>query len=151
MRALVPVQGVAVFIAGNLLQLWSHALLARLPRKAAAADAGTSADATVERGDANGTAAAGPGLHSEPPATLRHRPAAAAATAVEGSSGATAGTATAAQGRQQGPYVIPRGGPFELVSCPHYLAEIVVYVGVALMTLGAPAALLILAWVVSGV
>lgn len=28
-------------------------------------------------------------------------------------------------------YRIPRGGAFELVSCPHYLAEILIYTGIA--------------------
>ena len=28
---------------------------------------------------------------------------------------------------------MPRGGAFELVSCPHYLAEIVIYAGLALV------------------
>lgn len=42
------------------------------------------------------------------------------------------------------------GGLFELVSCPHYLAEIVIYAGLGLL-IGAqrPLAWLILAWVVS--
>ena len=49
-----------------------------------------------------------------------------------------------------GPYRIPRGGGFELVSCPHYLAEIVIYAGL-LILLGRANALvwLIFAWVVS--
>lgn len=41
------------------------------------------------------------------------------------------------------------GGLFELVSCPHYFAEIVIYGGLALLVGGArPLVLLILAWVV---
>jgi len=28
--------------------------------------------------------------------------------------------------------VLPRGGWFELVSCPHYLAELLIYVGLSL-------------------
>jgi 3-oxo-5-alpha-steroid 4-dehydrogenase 3 len=49
-----------------------------------------------------------------------------------------------------GPYRIPRGGAFELVSCPHYLAEILIYAGLVLL-LGRANGLvwLIFAWVVS--
>ena len=49
-----------------------------------------------------------------------------------------------------GPYRIPQGAGFELVSCPHYLAEIVIYAGL-LILLGRVNALvwLIFAWVVS--
>jgi len=38
-------------------------------------------------------------------------------------------------GKRDGPvrYRIPRGGAFDLVSCPHYLAEIVIYLGLAIM------------------
>ncbi|KAL6774515.1 hypothetical protein ACKKBG_A25290 [Auxenochlorella protothecoides x Auxenochlorella symbiontica] len=56
--------------------------------------------------------------------------------------------ATLSRGTQSGAYRIPRGGLFELVSCPHYLAEIVIYAGLGLL-IGAqrPLAWLILAWV----
>lgn len=63
-------QGVAVFLLGNALQLHSHALLARL-----------------------------------------------------GGGGARPGAAPR--------YRIPRGGAFRLVSCPHYAAEILIYLGLA--------------------
>ncbi len=39
---------------------------------------------------------------------------------------------------------------FAYVSCPHYLAEIVIYLGLALVTGGSVNTLLMLAWVVSG-
>lgn len=46
-------------------------------------------------------------------------------------------------------YSVPRGGAFELVSCPHYLAEIVIYAGLALVAgRGRLLPWLILAWVV---
>ena len=50
---------------------------------------------------------------------------------------------------EQSGYVVPRGGAFELVSCPHYLAEIVIYAGLALVA-GRRQLLpwLVLAWVV---
>ncbi|RMZ53565.1 hypothetical protein APUTEX25_003387 [Auxenochlorella protothecoides] len=56
--------------------------------------------------------------------------------------------ANLSRGTQSGTYRIPRGGLFELVSCPHYLAEIVIYSGLGLL-IGAqrPLAWLILAWV----
>eukprot|EP00775_Hariotina_reticulata_P013366 gene13366-13493_t len=44
-------------------------------------------------------------------------------------------------------YKIPRGGLFELVSCPHYLAEIIIYCGLLLMTEGSLLPLLMLTWV----
>lgn len=59
---------------------------------------------------------------------------------------APAGAQTAAE---QGGYVVPRGGAFELVSCPHYLAEIVVYAGLALVAgRGQLLPWLVLTWVV---
>jgi len=48
-----------------------------------------------------------------------------------------------------GGYRLPRGGAFELVSCPHYLAEIVIYAGLALVAgRGRLLPWLVLAWVV---
>ncbi|GIL71706.1 hypothetical protein Vretifemale_2195 [Volvox reticuliferus] len=44
-------------------------------------------------------------------------------------------------------YTIPRGGPFELVSCPHYLAEILIYVALAIVTRGSVGSILIVVWV----
>jgi hypothetical protein len=41
------------------------------------------------------------------------------------------------------------GGLFELVSCPHYLAEVVIYCGLVLATGGQLLPLLMLVWVVS--
>ncbi len=44
----------------------------------------------------------------------------------------------------------PSGGPFRWVSCPHYLGEIVIYAGLALLAgQELPLTLLILCWVVS--
>jgi hypothetical protein len=47
-------------------------------------------------------------------------------------------------------YKIPRGGAFEWVSCPHYLAEIVIYLGLVLVQGGRAILWLVLAWVVRG-
>ena len=59
---------------------------------------------------------------------------------------ASAGADAAAE---QSGYVVPRGGAFELVSCPHYLAEIVIYGGLALVAgRGQPLPWLVLTWVV---
>jgi hypothetical protein len=44
--------------------------------------------------------------------------------------------------------MVPRGGVFEWVSCPHYLGEIVIYVGLAVVLKGRGLSLVILAWVV---
>lgn len=80
----IVLQGVAVFLAGNALQLQSHVLLSRLG------------------GQRRGTT-----------------------------------------------YFIPRGGAFELVSCPHYLAEIAIYCGLAMIAgPSRPLVLLIVVWVV---
>lgn len=83
-------QGVGVFVAGNVLQFQSHWILAKL------------------RSQLSG------------------------------------------QGKKEGDYSIPRGGAFELVSCPHYLGEIVIYAGL-LIVLGCNNLLsyIIFIWVVS--
>ncbi|KAK9918388.1 hypothetical protein WJX75_003718 [Coccomyxa subellipsoidea] len=54
------------------------------------------------------------------------------------------------QGKKEGDYSIPRGGTFELVSCPHYLGEIVIYAGL-LIVLGCNNLLsyIIFIWVVA--
>lgn len=43
----------------------------------------------------------------------------------------------------------PPGGLFELVSCPHYLAEVVIYLGLVIASQGRLLPLLMLTWVVS--
>lgn len=48
-----------------------------------------------------------------------------------------------------GNWLLVPGGLFELVSCPHYLAEIIIYCGLLLMAEGAMLPLLMLIWVVS--
>ncbi|PNW70466.1 hypothetical protein CHLRE_17g720950v5 [Chlamydomonas reinhardtii] len=44
-------------------------------------------------------------------------------------------------------YEVPRGGVFNLVSCPHYLAEILIYAALALVTSGSTGSLLMAGWV----
>ncbi|KAL0032500.1 hypothetical protein WJX77_004147 [Trebouxia sp. C0004] len=47
-------------------------------------------------------------------------------------------------------YQVPQGGPFHWVSCPHYLGEIVIYAGLALLAgQELPLTLLVLCWVVA--
>jgi len=93
--------GCALFVAGNALQLHSHALLARLA--AGSAGGGKAASAKAAAGGGGGA----------------------------------------------GAYCLPRGGLFELVSCPHYLAECLIYAGLVALVGpgGAPAACAVLAWV----
>lgn len=50
-------------------------------------------------------------------------------------------------GSEETAYKIPTGGLFELVSCPHYLAEVVIYCGLVLATGGQLLPLLMLVWV----
>ena len=46
-------------------------------------------------------------------------------------------------------YALPEGGAFSLVSCPHYLGEIVLYAGLALILCGSNISIMVvLAWVV---
>ena len=46
-------------------------------------------------------------------------------------------------------YALPEGGAFTLVSCPHYLGEIVIYCGLALVAEGSNMCIwIVLAWVV---
>ncbi len=47
-------------------------------------------------------------------------------------------------------YAVPEGGAFTLVSCPHYLGEIVIYFGLALIVGDSNVCIwIVLAWVVS--
>ncbi|GAX80420.1 hypothetical protein CEUSTIGMA_g7859.t1 [Chlamydomonas eustigma] len=45
-------------------------------------------------------------------------------------------------------YLIPHGGLFELVSCPHYFGEVLIYLGLLLLAEGRVNAWLMLGWVV---
>lgn len=88
-------QGAAVFLVGNALQLHSHALLAALSARTSSRRSRRSSSGAVR-------------------------------------------------------YRIPRGGAFEWVSCPHYLAEIVIYLGLALLAgANTHGPWLMVAWVVS--
>lgn len=128
------VQGVAVVAAGQMLQAHSHLLLASLAARRVQDTHAPHASDT-------------PAALSPPPATespLRHR----------GATGPDAGPHTGrppaprASGAAAGQYVVPRGGAFEWVSCPHYLAEIVIYCGFCVAQRASPLAALVLAWVV---
>lgn len=44
-------------------------------------------------------------------------------------------------------YTVPKGGAFEYVSCPHYLAELLIYTSFAIVSRGTPGSLLLLAFV----
>lgn len=117
------VTGVALFLAANALQFTAHLTLGRMARE------GSKRAAAV----------------------------AAAAAAGAGTQGLAAATAAAAVGSAAGLepvkvpltalYSVPKGGMFELVSCPHYLAEILIYAAIATVTGGRTGPLLIGTWV----
>ena len=109
-------QGIAVFLASNALQLWSHSLLASL-----AASSGTPKGGTDVYQVPKGVQS----FSCQLCAPFK-------ATACESL------------------LLCLAGGPFELVSCPHYLAEILIYLGLALLC-GQPQPLTYMAllWVVS--
>ncbi|GLC41113.1 hypothetical protein PLESTB_001792900 [Pleodorina starrii] len=112
--------GVALFLFASGLQYWTHRKLGRMSREGGK----RAQEARVAAGLFPGQPAAGgaaPGAAGTPPA----QPAPAVTDL----------------------YVIPRGGAFELVSCPHYLAEILLYVALVIVTRGSVGALLIAAWV----
>ncbi|KAK9789771.1 hypothetical protein WJX73_009613 [Symbiochloris irregularis] len=114
----------AVFMAGSLVQLQSHWILARLRRRSSSRD---------------------PDRLSRTASTLK-----AARLRREGSGSPEelqALDATAAH-PQETKYSLPTGGAFALVSCPHYLGEIVIYAGL-LMSYGRHSELpwLIFLWV----
>lgn len=62
------------------------------------------------------------------------------------------GNGTAHHARQEpgagSTYSVPTGGGFDWVSSPHYLGEIFIYVGLAIVCRGQAMTLLVLAWVV---
>lgn len=128
-------QGVAVIAAGQMLQGHSHLLLASL---AAGPPPGTHAPDTSDMP----AAARSPPLAAESP--LRRR-----GPAAPDVGSATGGPpAPLAEGSGAGQYAVPRGGAFEWVSCPHYLAEIVIYSGFCVAQRVTPLAALVLTWVV---
>ena len=157
-----------MFLAGNVLQCWSHVVLARLGRSAARPVRAERKGADVcpiraeEQGPAGGrhirarNGSQGGNTGEEGIAgrvRRRHHHTEAAAAGSGNSAEATAGEVAGAGEEDNGgstAYRIPRGGLFELVSCPHYLGEVVVYCGIVLLTGGRLLnAWLMLAWVVS--
>ena len=112
-------QGIAVFLASNVLQLWSHSLLASL-----AASSGNPKGGTDVYQVPTGVQSFSCQLH----APSSHR--------------------LCESADRSSPSRLA-GGPFELVSCPHYLAEILIYLGLALLC-GQPEPLTYMAflWVV---
>jgi len=82
------------------------------------------------------------------PAALLGLAIVAAGQALQGASHVQLARLPSGEGGAGNAYVVPRGGLFDLVSCPHYFAEIVIYVGFAVLLKGRGAVLLVLAWVV---
>lgn len=112
--------GIAVFVAGSLIQLHSHILLRQLADK----NPSTRRSSAVTTPRRKTRSSSGGALEQE--------------MKTESGSGGS---------KQQ--YKIPKGGMFELVSCPHYFGEIVIYVGLVLVTeMHNWGAWLMLAWVV---
>jgi len=160
---LMGVLGVAVMIGGFIIQYHSHRVLARLA-SGSTGKAGRKAAASA----AESENASGPGMQSEHAMTpgrsgsVTTRRMAAAAAAQSGQAAGNEDKTDQAGGRsvvsqsskrqqaapRHGGYQIPRGGMFELVSCPHYLGEIVIYLGLALLTWPAIRPRLMLLWVV---
>lgn len=123
--AACAVQGAAVVTAGQLLQHTSHFILARLPRP------GPSHTPSIQDASEGTRAEFG------------------ASTGAEEAQEVSSTKARRFVPRQATTsYAVPQGGGFEWVSCPHYLGEIVIYVGLALASQGTALALLVLAWVV---
>ena len=186
---LPSVQGIFVFLAGNVLQCWSHMVLARLGRNAARPIRSERKGADVfpiraeEREPTNSchirarNGSPGGDISEEGIAgrvrRRHHQTAAAVAGSTVGSGNSTEAAAEEVAGSVAGEpeaklradgggrgkgddesgtvYRIPRGGMFELISCPHYLGEVVVYCGIILLTGGRLLnTWLMLAWVVSG-
>ena len=177
------VQGIFVFLAGNVLQCWSHVVLAQLGGNAArpiraeqkgAVGGFVRAEEREPAGGCrirarNGSLGDDTGEEGIAGRVRRRHHQTAAAVAGSGNSAEAAAEEVAGwvaggpeakfradggrgKGDEEGGtvYRIPRGGLFELVSCPHYLGEVVVYIGIVLLTGGRLLnAWLMLAWVVS--
>ena len=112
--------GVGLFFFASLHQYRCHRILADLrgaeaPSRPAAAAAAAAAAASAT------TAGGGPD-------------AAARASSIATGAALDAGGKSGSQSRCR--YTVPRGDWFELVSCPHYLAEILVYVSFAVISGG---------------
>jgi hypothetical protein len=155
-----PPQGLAVFLGGQALQFHSHLLLARLGRAGGGRAADEKEHYKIPRGGPLGLAAAVAGGGLLPPLPLPPArpggclglpayscvwmPCSAAAVYTVSAAGLTGLLPTCAAASAAG-----AGGAFELVSCPHYLAEVVLYCGLALLAPSCTAVLaLVLVWLV---
>jgi hypothetical protein len=131
-------QGAAVFTLGQLLQHSSHNILANLskPRSSVGATAMElpASHQTTATSGAENTSTGGTGASS-----VQQQP--------------TKSCSGAAQLAKQRPgarsiYRVPTSGGFRWVSSPHYLGEIIIYVGLVIVCRGRAMTLLVLAWVV---
>lgn len=133
-------QGSAVFLAGNALQCAAHAALAAL----GGARRGGKAAYRIPKGARHALRRAVAALSGRTPSWVPLLPAPA--------SRAPPTPPVATPHRSCPPAVSPcaAAGPlFEWVSCPHYLAEIIIYMGLTLAANGSANTLLMLLWVVS--
>jgi hypothetical protein len=129
---------------GQMLQHTSHCLLAALPRSVKAASNAATVSTAVAGDPASST--------SDTPAyNLRQRKKGTDSTKGDANTAAQQPDATEPSAQQTtapSEYSLPRGGLFELVSCPHYLGEVIIYAGLAVVVNGDRLALAVLAWVV---
>lgn len=135
-------QGVSIVMIGQLLQCHSHLILASLTATPSPSTHAPHASDPSHRADASAD-----GASDEAQGALRRR-ASQAAEAPETHAHAPAPAQAPEAAAQPQHYVVPRGGAFEWVSCPHYLGEIVIYCGFCVAQRGAPFATLVLMWVV---
>ncbi|KAG2449815.1 hypothetical protein HYH02_005338 [Chlamydomonas schloesseri] len=116
---------VALFAVASILQFASHLRLARMSKAANERATQAAVVEAIKKGQREGTPAAIPTC-----------------------AGVVDADGKPITAKISEMYEVPRGGVFNLVSCPHYLAEVLIYVALVIATRGATGSLLMLGWVV---